>query len=157
METRRPRRLGLVWVTVSALIFLGVTALGGGVEMLLYPKGNEFVPGEWLDHIPLVGSWIVPGLVLGVVFGIGGLVTATGVFQRLHWLPGVESATGYQWSWMATLLVGFGLLVWITLELIFVPERSIIEILYAVIGLSLVGLASTREVRTYLVIAEHTA
>jgi hypothetical protein len=58
------------------LVFLGVTALGGGVEMVVFRAGNSHLPCAWLDSIPLVDSWPVPGLVLGLGFGVGLLVTA---------------------------------------------------------------------------------
>lgn len=141
-----------VWVTGGLLTFLGLTALGGGVEMLLFPEGNQFVPGEWLDGIPLIDSWLVPGLVLGVVFGIGSLLTAAWVIWRPHSGPlrRVENWTGRHWAWTATLLLGVGLLIWIGLEVILIPERNVIEALYGMVAVALIVLVSTPAVRTYL-------
>ena len=134
------------------LVFLGLTALGGGIELMLFPHGNEFVPGEWLDGIPVVDTWMVPGLVLGVGFGLGSLVAGWGILRRPHWrwLRGVESATSHHWSWIATWLIGIGMLVWILLEVIYIPKRSFIEVVYGVVGLLLVVLSLFPAVRLYL-------
>ncbi len=141
-----------VWVICGLLTFLGLTALGGGGEMLLVPDGNQFVPGEWLDGIPLIDSWIVPGLVLGVIFGIGSLLTAAGLIWRPHWGPLrlAENWTGRHWAWVATLLLGVGLVVWIGLEVILIPERNVIEAVYGTVAVALIALVSTPRVRDYL-------
>jgi hypothetical protein len=150
MERENARTPLLVWVTTSVLAFLGVTALGGGVEMLLFPKGNDFVPGDWLDGIPFVTSWILPGLILAVGFGVGGLVAATGMRWKLGRVRRLESATGRHWAWALTVLLGIGLLVWIGLELLFLTERSFIEALYAAVAISLIALPLTGPVRNHL-------
>jgi hypothetical protein len=141
-----------VRVAIGLLVFLGLTAFGGGVEMLLFPTGNEFVPGEWLDHIPIVETWVLPGLVLGIIFGVGSLLAAAGLLWRPRWtrLHRVESATDRHWSWIATVLLGIGLLAWIGLEVILLPERDLIELLYAAIAIALIVLAWNRTVRAWL-------
>lgn len=80
--TTRVRRPRAVVSLLALLIFLGLTALGGGVELLLFPEGNEFVSPEWLEEIPWVDSYVVPGLILSTVFGLGSLVVAYGVARR---------------------------------------------------------------------------
>lgn len=148
-EGRRPVT---VWLVAGLLTFLGLTALGGGGEMLLFPEGNQFVPGEWLDHIPVIESWVLPGLVLGTVFGFGSLTAAWGVIRRPRWsgMRCVESATAHHWSWAAALLLGAGLVIWILLEVILLPERNIIELLYGSVGVALVGLPLVPSVSSYM-------
>lgn len=65
---QRPRT---VMVELVLLGFLAVTAIGGGLEMLLFPQGNPFVKAAWLDSVP-VDDWVIPGLILGVGFGLLG-------------------------------------------------------------------------------------
>ena len=134
------------------LVFLGLTALGGGIELVLFPHGNEFVPEEWLDGIPVVDTWVVPGLVLGVGFGLGSLVAGYGILRRPHWrwLRGVERATSHHRSWAATWLIGIGMMVWILLEVIYISERSFIEVVYGVVGLLLVVFSLFPSVHLYL-------
>ena len=146
------RRPWLVTATATAAGFVGVTAFGGGVEMLLFPHGNQFVPGAWLADVPLIDSWVLPGLVLGVGFGVGGIATTYGLLRRPRWraLDGVQRRTGRQWSWLATLALGTGLAGWVLLEVAFIPQRSPIELLYAALAAALVVLPLQRSVREHL-------
>jgi hypothetical protein len=146
------------------LLFLGVTALGGGIENLANAHGGTYLPAERFDEIPLVDSYVVPGLVLGSVFGVGSLVTAVGMIRRLswRWLGAVERATGHHWSWAATIVVGIVFVCWLTVELILLggPEsfdtagdRITAYVIYAVFGsiaLALVLLPRAGSVRDHL-------
>lgn len=146
---RRPR---LVTAAATIAGFVGVTALGGGVEMLLYPHGNQFVPGAWLADMPLIDSLVLPGLVLGGGFGVGGIVTTYGLLRRPRWrtLDRLQRRTGRHWSWLATLALGVGLATWVLLEVALIPQRSPIEVLYAALAAALVVLPLQRSVREHL-------
>jgi hypothetical protein len=148
-DDRRPR---LVVAAAGVAGFVGVTALGGGIEMLLFPRGNEFVPGAWLDGVPLVDSWVVPGLVLGGVFGIGGLAVTYGLLRRPRWraLDGLERRSGRHWSWLATVGLGAGLAAWVLVEVVLIPQRSAIETMCAALAAVLIVLPLQRSVRGHL-------
>ena len=139
-------------VTVCLLGFLGATALGGGVEMVVFASGNDFLPPRWLDDIPVIDSWLVPGLVLGAGFGVGALVTAYGLIRRPHWrwARSAERSIGRHWSWPAVILLGVGMLAWIGLELVLLPDRSWLEAVYGLTGALLVGLALSPQVQAYV-------
>lgn len=139
-------------VTAAMLVlgFLAVTAMGGGVALIA--GGGAAPPDDWLDEIPLLDSWLIPGLVLAVGFGVGAAIIAYSVLRRppvtaLGWL---ERWTHHHWSWTATILIGLGQVVWIGLELIFLPEFSLLEPLYGAVGLALMLLPFTAGMRAYL-------
>ena len=148
-RARRPAALRLVLVLLG---FLGLTALGGGIEMLVYPHGSPYVPAAWLDGLPLVDSWRVPGLILGGGLGLGSLLVGYGLLRRprWRWLDGLERRTRHHGSWLGTMLLGAGLVAWIGVELVLIPERSAIEALYAAIGVALVLLPWAPSVRQHL-------
>jgi hypothetical protein len=133
-------------------VFLGLTAVAGGVEMVAFRAGNSYLPSAWLDRIPLVDSWLVPGLVLGLGFGVGSLVITYGLLRRPRWslADPVERLTGQHWSWAASVLLGVGLIAWIALEVIYLPDRSWLEVVYGLLGILLTTLPRSRSVRTYL-------
>jgi hypothetical protein len=148
---RTQHRPAAVWTFAVVLVFLGVTAVGGGIAML-----SGFTPPDrWLDDIPLVAGWTVPGLVLVLIFGAGPLITAYGVIRRPSWawLSGVEKLTGHHWSWAAGLLLGLGQMVWIALELAYLPDNSALQVVYGTTGLLLVLLPVLPAVRRHLVAA----
>lgn len=140
-----------VVVVLTLLTFLGLGAVGGGYAMTFGIGGEDFMSQEYLEALPLVNSWLVPGLILMIGFGFGSLVVAYGVLQRptWRWLSGLERLSGHHWSWIATILIGVGQVVWITLELISIPF-SILMAIFGPLGLALALLPLTRSVRTYL-------
>jgi hypothetical protein len=97
----------------------------------------------------VIDGWILPGLVLGVVFGLGSIVTLWGVRTRTRGglLDAVERITGHHWAWSATILIGVGQSVWIALELIWPPEVSLLQPLYGTVGIALAFLPWTPSAR----------
>lgn len=142
----KSRRPAAVVALIVVLAFLGISAAAGS-SALLVPDWTP--PNDWLDGVPVIDSWLVPGLVLLLVFGVGSLVATWGVWKRptLGWLGWLERATGRHWSWAAALALGIGQVAWITLELVFLPEPSALQAVYGVVGLTLCILAFVPGVR----------
>lgn len=147
-------------VVVALLGFLGVTAFGGGFVMTTGLGGAQVRPPDaWLDGIPLVSSWVLPGLVLGLGFGVGSLVAAWGMVRRPRWawLGWAQRLTGEHWSWLATVVVGAGQVLWIALELVYLPAVSWFHLVYAAVGLALALLPLRDSVRDSLAVPRPAA
>lgn len=146
---RVTRPIPVILIT-ALLALLGVGAVGGGLAML-FGVGGFMLPDEYLEMLPLVDNWIVPGLVLLLVFGIGSLVTLYGVWARPRWdwLGWLEKATGHHWSWIAAILLGFGQMIWITLEIVSIPFSFLMPT-FGLVGLALALLPWLHSVRHYL-------
>lgn len=151
-ETQRAASVFAVRGVVTLLIFLGVSAIAGGVEMLLDVDGGRYLPQSWLVDLPVVDTFLLPGLVLLLVFGVGSLITAYGVARRPRWpwLRQFERVTGRHWSWTATVLLGIGQLLWIMIELIYLPGLSWLQVVFGLTALSLTLVPWTRPVRDHL-------
>lgn len=152
MHVHARGRSRVVLVLVAMLVFLGVTAVFGGTELVFGMWGTTAFPSDWVDRVPLIDSWVIPGLVLGLGFGVGSLIVAYGLMRRPRWawLGWAERLTGHYWAWSATLLVGLGLMAWIALEVIYLPARSWLEVLYGSIGILLAALPWHRVARSHL-------
>jgi hypothetical protein len=135
-------------IAIGLLIVLGLGAVAGGWGMTFGAGGSSLLPDEYLDELPLVSNWVVPGLILLLGFGVGSLVTAYGVARQpsWRWLAGLERLTGYHWSWLATLVVGLGQMVWIFLELISISFSWLMPV-FGLIGLGIFLLALTPSFR----------
>jgi hypothetical protein len=146
--TRRPALERLV---LALLAFLGVTATLGGGAFVIAPVvvgEGQWFPQSWLEDFPLIDSWVVLGLVLGLGFGVGSLLTWWGMLRRPDWwwTRWASRLTGQHWSWLATVLLGAGHCIWIGLELAFIP-LSFFHVVYGAVGLVLLTLPFTRSVR----------
>ena len=146
----QPRPVPVAWIS-SLLLVLGLGATAGGAAMTFGYGGNSMLPDEYLDRVPLIDSWVIPGIVLMVGFGIGSLVAAYGVLQtpRWPWLDGLERMTGYHWSWIATIAIGVGHVIWIGLEFIYIPFSWLMPT-FGLIGLALALLPFSAQVRRHL-------
>lgn len=157
-----PRPASVKW-TIGILTFLGITALGGGIEMLLFYEGNEFLPAELIERTPF-DTFIVPGLVLGIVFGLGSLFVAWGMWRRpdIGFLKWVEWLTDRHWAWAGAVLIGFGFTMWMVTEISMLGppwdsessgDAMLAWILYGIYGttaLALLVLPQLRPVRRYM-------
>lgn len=160
------RRPAAVKWTIGILTFLGITALGGGIEMLLFHEGNEFLPADLIERTPF-DTFIVPGLILGGIFGLGSLFVAWGMWRRpdigfLHW---VERATDHHWAWAGAVLAGLGFTMWMVVEISMLgppwdTESSGDAILtwalygiYCTVALALLILPQLKSVRRHMSIA----
>jgi hypothetical protein len=111
-------------------VFLSVGALGGGGALLLGPRG-EIIP---LPLSALQGSpfdtYLVPGLILFVILGIGPLVAAALAFRRHPLAP------------LAAAAVGGALLVWLAVEIAIVGYTNDppLQMFYMFLGAAIAAL-----------------
>lgn len=165
---RRPvvetgRRSAAVKWNIGILTFLGITALGGGIEMLVFYEGNSYLPADMLDEIPF-DTFIIPGLVLGVIFGLGSLFVAWGMWRRpdIGFLRWVEKLTDRRWAWAGAVLLGLGFTMWMVIEISMLGTpwaqaeasgEAMAWVLYGIYGttaLALLILPQLRSVRQYM-------
>ena len=112
----------------SLLVFLWfglVSALAGGV-LGVFLNGAG-VPLRYLENTPFA-SYLIPGLLLGIVIGGTQAFAAIAVHRRApHAL-------------MAAAVAGFGMIVWIFVEIAVISEYSPLQTIYFSLGiLELVG------------------
>ena len=97
-------RPALLWVLLAVLGQLSGRALAGGVTLLIAPSGE--IVG--LSSAPLDGTpfedFLVPGIILFVVFGLVPAVVCYALYTR-RW-----------WGWIASLGVAGAILVWVLVE-----------------------------------------
>ena len=110
--------------------FVAVTAIaGGGVLVLgaLMPTTATVFspPDEYLLGTPF-SSYLVPGLVLALV--VGGLHTAAFILDL----------TRHPWRVLAAATAGFALLLWIFVQMIYIPF-SFLQAVYFAAGLAEMG------------------
>lgn len=140
-----------VTTAIALLLALGVGAVGGGAAMIFGVGGDSLLPDEYLEDLPLIINWVVPGLILAVGFGFGSLVTAYGVWRRPRWQWAQRLArfTRFHWSWPATVVLGVAQVVWISIELLSIPFSPLMPT-FGFVGLALMLIPFTPSFREYL-------
>jgi hypothetical protein len=125
----RPELGAAGWVTIVALVVLGLGALAGGLALVSRPDGSAM----GFDVALLAGSpfsdYLVPGLILGGLFGVGALVVALMGLRRSHLAPFLAFA------------IGCAQMIWIVVQLTIIRQVSVLHPAFFIIGL-VVALAS---------------
>ena len=98
------------WVVVGVALFMGVGAIGGGVELLDDAEGFG-MQEAWLSGSPF-STYRIPGLFLAIVIG-GGMLSVAGLTLARHGLAGY-----------AALAMGAMLLLWLVIETVIIGLRG---------------------------------
>jgi FtsH-binding integral membrane protein len=124
----------MIWIRrllLLLLLFQGATGILGGVRLVADPSGE----GVGLSLDLLEGSafsdYLVPGLVLFIVLGVGPLLAAYGVWRR------------HQWGWTSSFVVGAALIIWLAIQVRIIGYHSEppLQLVYAVVASAIAVLA----------------
>jgi hypothetical protein len=119
-----------VYVLMFLLLFLGISAIYGGYNLIVDPSGGQLqLPSGWIESTPFK-NYLIPGLILFTVLGVLPLVTVIALWLRPEWswTKGLESLTHEHWSWLASVKVGVALIIWITVQFLMFGARHPVQI-----------------------------
>jgi hypothetical protein len=148
---RPTRPISLRWL-LGCLAFLGVSAAFGGIVLTLNPTGTWLqIPLSILRFSPF-RDFLIPGLILGIVFGIGSFATLLALWFRPVWPLGTALTrfTGAHWAWSASLAIGLGQVIWIATEMLMVRGADWLQFMYGGLGLLILLLSFQPSLRRYL-------
>ena len=133
MEVALITRKGLfIWLGVLQA-FIGVGAVAGGLGLALEPSGaNLGMPLELLEETPFA-TFLIPGIVLFAVNGLGSLTGAIASFAR------------HRYAGHAAIALGAFLIAWIVVQVYWFDGFHWLHWLY--LGLGIVELALGWSVR----------
>lgn len=115
----------ICWPLAVMCAVVGVTAIGGGIALVSAPDGSiVHMPVSELQYSPF-STFLIPGLLLGGVIGLGHLVAAVLELRRS---PLANHAA---------FAAGTGLLVWITTEIAMLRVFHFLQAIYLVIALAI--------------------
>ncbi len=118
-------------VAILMLVVLGLGALGGGAGLVSAPDGSIMhIPDSILDGSPFP-DFLIPGLILGGLFGLGSLAVAVLGLRRWPVAPFLAFA------------IGCGQMIWIVVQVAIIKGVSFLHPTFFGIGL-VIALASVR-------------
>jgi hypothetical protein len=121
----RVERPWYAWLALLAALFTALGAVPVGLMFLADPSGGTVgLPPGWIEDT-LFGSYLVPGLYLLLLNGVGMLVLA-GLIVLRHWSA----------PWLTGML-GVGLIIWILVQLAVMPETMVLQWVFLATGLLL--------------------
>lgn len=116
-----PRR----WLLAALCLFVGLTAIGGGIALVASPSGSYVkLPLAILAHSPFT-SFLIPGLLLLCIVGVGNLIAGVLVACRARSGDGVAAAAGV------------ALFVWIVTEMVMLRTVEPFQVAYLAIALAI--------------------
>lgn len=142
MTINPPSRLFSLRLLLGCLAFLSASAAFGGIVLVINPTGSLIgMPVSLLRFSPF-HDFLIPGLILGIVFGIGSFATILALRFRPAWLIGsaLTRATGEHWTWSLALVIGLGQVIWIVTQMLMMRGVSVLHFLYGGLGLLIVFL-----------------
>jgi hypothetical protein len=119
----RPELHAAGWIAIAGLVVLGIGAIAGGAALVLAPDGSAM----GFETSILGGSpfrdFLIPGLILGGLFGIGSLVVAVAGVRRARSAPFLAFG------------VGCAQMIWIVVQVSIIGEVSFLHPTMFAIGL----------------------
>jgi hypothetical protein len=153
MSSGPHKRPAALWVLLCVLMFQGISATPPGLLLILDPTGGLMkMPLSMLHGSPFHG-FLIPGLILCVVLGLGALLVAAGLFFMpvWAWTERLNPFKGIHWSWMAAVTFGVALMGWITVQVAMIGGGSWLQLLYFGVGLAILVLSLAPSMRSHLV------
>ena len=135
---------------IVLLVLLAAGAFFGGGAFILAPDGHLIqMPISHLKNSPFA-SFLIPGALLFTFLGIYPTAVAYSLWKRpdWRWPDLINPFKGFHWGWAATLAAGVIVIVWISVEMVWVPF-GIVHLIYLGWGTVLLVLALNPEVRRY--------
>lgn len=128
------------------LVFLGINGVVGGYLMLADPNGTPMgLLISDLTYTPFQ-NFFIPGLLLLLVWGCGSFVTLIGL-----WLPlrqgsdsRAQGLANEHWAWLFCFAMGVGLVVWLFVQLLTIPNVAPIQYMLLGLAVLLIGLPLTQ-------------
>ena len=112
------RNQTLFYVTAVIHLFVAIGAIPAGIAFILKPDGSLLsMSVEILQESPFQ-SYLIPGIVLFSVIGIGSLIAAVLTYKR-------QSGT-----WRVTIFLGIVLIIWITVQVHWIGVGSWLQPLF---------------------------
>ncbi|HYM85017.1 MAG TPA: hypothetical protein VEY67_12800, partial [Candidatus Dormibacteraeota bacterium] len=110
------------WIAVALEVFTAVLAIPVGLMFITDPSGKAMGIEGWLNGT-MFGDFLVPGLYLFAVNGVGMLVLAALTVAHRAIAPWLTGA------------LGIGLMVWITVQLLLIHDTMVLQPIFFAVGL----------------------
>ncbi|MBU1009305.1 MAG: hypothetical protein KKD74_04120 [Bacteroidetes bacterium] len=126
MSATAPSFPGRAAIKATGIIqlFIGLNAVIAGFMLVSTPDGSSMGMNAAIYHFRLFPDFLIPGLVLMIIIGFG------------HLIAGIMSLSKSVFTGIATLFVGFDLIIWIVVQVILIGFSSWMQPAFFLLGLA---------------------
>ena len=148
MNKKRPWPL---YILLALLLFQGIGALAGGAALIIKPDGSLLHMPLSLLQGSLFMNYLIPGLTLMLILGVYPVFTFAILLAQPDWkfLQKLNIYSNRYAGWTFSLFVGLGLIIWMDVEVAVIGFGSIVQAVYAGLGLLVVIFTLTPSVMRY--------
>jgi hypothetical protein len=136
---------------ICLLLFLGLSALGGGVLLIISPSGKLLggLPLSILDHSPF-NDFLIPGIILFLVLGLSPCLLAWALIKKPvnRFAEHFNFCKDMYWGWSYSIYIAFALIIWIQVETIVVQSAGWLQTFYMLYAIPIIFVALLPQVRT---------
>lgn len=118
---------------------------------MLDPSGAMLkMPISMLNESP-ISSFLIPGIILTLFFGIIPAVIFYALLKRpaWRWANRLNLLTDMYWGWTFTIYIGFGQIIWISVQTVIINSATLVHLFYTLLGISIVAVALLTPVRIF--------
>lgn len=136
-------------ILITLILFLGLGALLGGGALIIDPSGEMIQMPISLLEKSSFSSFLIPGIILSSIFGIIPLLLIWPLMKQPYnrFLEGLNILTDMHWSWTFVMYIGFGLIIWVQVQMQIIQEVYWLHDLYTYWAIFMVSLALMPGVR----------
>lgn len=142
-----------VYLLIALVFFQAVSAILGGLALMLFPRGEHFdMPLSLLRHTPF-DDFFIPGFILFISLGVLPFAAALGMIMKWD-VPAFELINYYRrrhWSWTFSYYTGIMLIIWIDVQVMMIREVDPLHLVYSLLGLAIIMVAHLPAVTDYYV------
>lgn len=147
---KRSRPFSLYFLLLLLLV-LSLNALYGGAALLADISGSPLGMSVSLLEGTIFPSFLIPGLFLFLVFGVGSALLLVALWLRpnIVFLDRLMAWTHEYWAWGATALLGVAVILWIVIQYLMIRMFHPLQIVIAAIGIAIFALDLLPAMRRY--------
>ena len=139
----------LTGLLIFLLGFLSLSAIVGGIMLIISPKGTEIeLPVELLDNSPFK-NFLVPGIILLVTFGLIPIYIIYALIKKpkSRFMQKLNLLHDHHFAWTFAVYTGFGQIIWINVQTLIMNSVVVIHTFYSSLGILIVCIALLPEIR----------
>ncbi|WP_310556277.1 hypothetical protein [Flavobacterium sp.] len=131
-------------IHLSLLVFLGLSAIGGGGALIISPTGELLggLPLSILKNSPF-DNFLIPGIILFIVLGIFPLFIVFALIKKTisTFAERFNLFSDMFWAWSFSIYIAFALIIWIQVETIFIQGVGWLQTFYMLYAIPMIIVA----------------